>query len=881
MKNSKALRNIARFLCLAVGATAVVSPLAACGSNERNRLSNEDTPLVLASDVLDGVFNPFFYTSGSDGEVVGQTQIAMLSGDEDGQQVSGWNEPCVSFAHSKFVNGNSSMHVGDDYGNYWTDYYFALKDDIKFSDGTLLTKDDVLFNIYMYLDPAYTGSSTMYSVKIKGLQEYRTQQEQGSSGSSSIESYYDSEANRRIDRIRQWCDDDFSDWSAESVAQYEIYGTDDPVFVNDVNQVDKYFREEVTNTWTRCMGVDARKEYEKYKDRDGKQLITENWQVFLYNYGVWQIVLEKGVNGQADYYRLEDSGITTGSNNDKDRFINYVFNSMLGEREKATDTYKANLLSIITYYSTSDNLFQYVRSNIIERELGGDMQFKTVTGVEVKKMSAIPTGTDASGSGNATSEIKLTDRDGNQKEYDVLHIRIDGEDPKAIQNFGFVVAPGHYYSRTWDQAVSDPEYFGVEYSSVDYMESVRVKQVPLGAGPYRATTENGSSSTANIAKSDFFKDNIVYLERNDYFCMGAPVIKKLRFKVVAGNLLYDSVKSGEVHYATPNMERETIQKLNADSDLHSANALNLGYGYIGVSARYIHDINIRRAIMATLDPEMCVNYYGGTNYASVIYRPMSKTLSDYYPSHLTQGYYAEKNSKLDENGKMVFSEEMAADAARKFLEDAGCRPDRSDPTKLVDKNGDRLKYTFTIAGDTDDHPANSMLTKSAKILNDIGMDITVAHDSQALIKLSSGELTVWAAAWSSSSDPDMYQVYHKNSSATSTRAWGYNYIKTQSAQDDRGEQLGILDDLTDLIEQGREVTAVEARQPIYYAALDKLMELAVEFPTYQRNVYYVWRAETFDESTIFTGTKDANGKSDVTSYQSPLSEIWRVSFNEG
>ncbi len=34
---------------------------------------------------------------------------------------------------------------------------------------------DVLFNIYVYLDPVYTGSSTMYSTEIVGLAEYRTQ----------------------------------------------------------------------------------------------------------------------------------------------------------------------------------------------------------------------------------------------------------------------------------------------------------------------------------------------------------------------------------------------------------------------------------------------------------------------------------------------------------------------------------------------------------------------------------------------------------------------------------------------------------------------------------------------------------------------------------
>ena len=50
-----------------------------------------------------------------------------------------------------------------------------LKNGIKFADGQPLTMEDVLFNYYVYLDPVYTGSNTLYSTDIVGLAEYRTQ----------------------------------------------------------------------------------------------------------------------------------------------------------------------------------------------------------------------------------------------------------------------------------------------------------------------------------------------------------------------------------------------------------------------------------------------------------------------------------------------------------------------------------------------------------------------------------------------------------------------------------------------------------------------------------------------------------------------------------
>ena len=59
-----------RTLSLGVGAALL------CGASAMlftacSKISNESTPLTLSSNPLDGVFNPFFYTSGDDGEVVG------------------------------------------------------------------------------------------------------------------------------------------------------------------------------------------------------------------------------------------------------------------------------------------------------------------------------------------------------------------------------------------------------------------------------------------------------------------------------------------------------------------------------------------------------------------------------------------------------------------------------------------------------------------------------------------------------------------------------------------------------------------------------------------------------------------------------------------
>ena len=53
-------------------------------------------------------------------------------------------------------------------------YDIKLREDLKFSDGEPVTIDDVIFSMYVFLDPTYDGSATMYSTPIVGLDEYRS-----------------------------------------------------------------------------------------------------------------------------------------------------------------------------------------------------------------------------------------------------------------------------------------------------------------------------------------------------------------------------------------------------------------------------------------------------------------------------------------------------------------------------------------------------------------------------------------------------------------------------------------------------------------------------------------------------------------------------------
>lgn len=878
---------------LALGTASVL--LSACAGE---RVDNESTPLSLASDLFDGVFNPFFYTSGPDGEVVGQTQIGLLSSNESGTLVAGEEEPSVALDYSVVTRGTSADKgtegTADEYARYYTDYYFAIKDDITFSDGTPLTINDVLFNIYMYLDPSYTGSSTMYSVDIQGLAAYRTQS-LTASDQEKFEEVYNGAAEARVETIRDWAQNDNSSAS--------VINGGDTQMTSDVNKVHELFLEELNSDWTTAMNVEMT-EYEKYDFRG-------NYEVFLYNYGQITVrSIRDSATGNVTYEvtRNYDQNMAT----DQETLVNYIYNVMLGGRQSATQSYRDNLVDIIYYYATAQTFRSYLVSDEILKDFDedgdgiADLDITSVSGITTERSTRIPVSYNSAGDVTEWKELG--------KELDILKIRINGEDPKAIQNFSVTVAPLHYYSPIADQFNYGPDVdpadynFGVSWSNADFMNEVRAIQVPLGAGPYRATRDGGSSATETIAKSDFYSDNIVYFERNESFLLGAPKIRFLRYQVVSQSLLYDAIETGTVHYGSPTASSDTMGRLEGEDaeTLDYRITDNLGYGYIGINASFVPDIDIRKAIMTTFNTAPVLDYYGGGTLASILYRPMSTVLVAYQEAD-------EKGNMHDvtyypSDAKEYYPYDPSGSTALAFARRAGYTETNSEAKLVKPGTTETLHYTFTIAGDSVDHPAYNTLVQSARILNSVGFDITVTTDSTALSKLASGQLEVWAAAWSSSSDPDMYQVYHMDSTATSILNWGFPSIERQTDDYDADLEKDLLEALAAKIEEGRETTDTHLRRNAYsvsttdklytitdsdpgstqlhdvtitennisanmegLCALDLVMELAVEFPLYQRSALYVFANGLFDEATLALFDES-------TAFQSPLSKIWLVSY---
>ena len=310
-----------------------------------------------------------------------------------------------------------------------------------------------------------------------------------------------------------------------------------------------------------------------------------------------------------------------------------------------------------------------------------------------------------------------------------------------------------------------------------------------------------------------------------------------------------------MHYITPQYSKDNYTKI-AELEKKNFESLltdQLGYGYIGINASKITDINIRKAIMAAMNTTLALDYYA-SGTASQIYWPMSK-VSWAYPKGSGDNI---TNDKGYPQPGGTFNKADAEAAVQSYMQAAG-----------VSEGHPSLSVTFTIAGSNlNDHPTYKTFRDAAELLNGLGWDVTVEPDTQALTKLATGSLEVWAAAWGSTIDPDLYQVYHKNSTATSTLAWGYPHIKAAGSD----EEKTILNNLSEKIEAARETTDRSTRSGLYKEAMGLILDLAIELPVYQRSTVYVYNTDIINPDSV----PDV-----VNPYSSPLDRIWELEFNEG
>ena len=135
-------------LALILSLIMCVSLFTACGNGNTNGQQDSTTKtLVVGTQNFDGKFSPFFYTNAYENDVMSMVFDALLGTDREGAVVL------------KGIEGDVRPYNGTDYtytgiadcdivenADGTVDYNITMKEGVKFSDGTEMTIDDVIFS---------------------------------------------------------------------------------------------------------------------------------------------------------------------------------------------------------------------------------------------------------------------------------------------------------------------------------------------------------------------------------------------------------------------------------------------------------------------------------------------------------------------------------------------------------------------------------------------------------------------------------------------------------------------------------------------------------------------------------------------------------------
>ena len=373
-----------------------------------------------------------------------------------------------------------------------------------------------------------------------------------------------------------------------------------------------------------------------------------------------------------------------------------------------------------------------------------------------------------------------------------------------------------------------------------------------------------------IASLDYYGDRSLY----DYD-EGEALIKHVNMKETQEADKITGVQAGTIDISDPSYSLEAANQIatinGGDSDLDGSVITTRlkdfrGYGYIALSAENVKVGNdpaseeskdLRKAIMtviAAYRDEGINSYYGDT--ATIINYPMSNT-SWAAPSVTDDGYKIAYSTDVD--GNEIYTSDMSGDtkyaaalqAALGYFEAAGYTVENGQVTAAP--AGAKMEYTVNIgASGNGDHPSFQVLTNAAAALKTIGFTLTVndlANASDLYSSYQSGVAEGWVAAWQSTNDPDMYQLYDSNGST--------NYYKINDS------------DLDELIEAARQTTDQDARKAMYKEAMEIILDWGVELPVYQRSEATIFSSERVDTTTI---------PNDMTPYWTYQSEINKIAL---
>ncbi len=771
-----------KFLAVVLVLCLMLPVMASCGK----KYTGGDT-LVVGYDPFSEKFSPFFAKTGYDMDVADMTQVGLLTGDREGNIVlKGKTGETIEYNGKAYeYKGIADCTITQNQDGTVV-YEFDLRRNVRFSDGERLTADDVIFSMYVFSDPTYNGSSTFYTLPIKGMEEYRA-------GMTALNKLI-LEAGRDAAEYKYFTKEEADKyWAAVDEAGVAFaQSIVDYVFANYAEYVTTAYG----GKWGEAITADS-----NYAVAFGMR---------LWGFGSWV---------------KNDAGEFTGEFKDLNGKVYdcvTTFPTAQDYWDNIDAAYGGDYVTLNATEAADTDLFE-----LVDEKLGDDAA-KYNAGVVA---------------GESAAKIEGIEKTGNYS----LKVTMTEFDATAIYKLALSVAPMHYYG---DKAKYDYDknMFGFPKGDLSSVRAKTTK--PMGAGPYKFVSfENGivlfernEYYYKGAPKIKYIKFQEITTAADKVAGIGSgtidianpsvndDILQAIKNANSNGQLTGDVITYNAVDNLGYGYIGICADNVKVGNDPGSDASKNLRKGFATLFAVY------RDAVIAS--------YYG--ERAQVIQYPISNT--SWAAPRPADADYEIAYSK-DVNGNPIYNDSMtetqkyeaALNAAIDFFKAAGYTWDDAAKKFTAAPAGAKMTYEAIVPGDgIGDHPAYGILTSAKSALETIGITLNINDPSDSNVlwtALEAGTGEIWAAAWQATADPDMYQIYHSSNVVGKGGTDSNHYAIADSRLDE-------------LIMAARKSSDTSFRKTTYKQCLDIILDWGVEVPTYQRQNCVIFSTARINLDTL-------------------------------
>jgi peptide/nickel transport system substrate-binding protein len=666
-------------------------------------------PMVEAIDNANGVFSDFFGTTAVDSAVTSAVMgDGLLTIDRLGNIVYNAIEGetirynNVDYTYTGLANVKVTPNDPNNDGTVdTTTYRFQLRQGVKFSDGVEMTADDLLFTFYVFLDPSYTGSSTINSLGILGYEDFLT------GVNADIRAKYTAIANAAWDNTA----------GATAAQKTEFASSVEYAFKRATAAITAYV---LANYGTQAY-IDA------YFPAPGIDLTKEGWQV-AFGMGMWGFASldanNQLVGGSGKTWTLKGTDLPTNDDYYNEAVAKYgTLQAFIAAGEVASGDPKQDAINnYVTVYGQKDPAAGQVINSVsgirridnytVEVEIAG------LNAAAIYRMAVSPNPLHYYGDKN---QYNFAQSKFGFPKGDLSMISAKNGSPMGAGAYKFVK-----YENKRVYLEANPLYWRgaaniTDLQQVETLEADKVTALTTGT----ADTSGPSNSKAKLQEIAQYNSN------------GQPTGDTITYFAV------DYLGYGYIGMNPNRIKVGTDKASDASKSLRKAIATILAvYRDLTVDSYYGQAASV-------------INYpISATSWASPQRTDPGYTVA--YSKNVNGG-------EIYTSGMSSAQRYAAAEAAAlEYLRAAGYTISGGKATAAPE--GGAMSYTVLIGGGgTGDHPTFTLLTNARDSLAKIGLTLNIqdlADSSQLFNQMNGGTADIWVAAWQQTVDPDIYQTYY-------------------------------------------------------------------------------------------------------------------------